>query len=139
MKSRGLSLVEVLIAATILFAALAIFSDGYRSSLLAGQRAATAAELLTPMPVILGSIKADLFEKMTDELDGAGMVFGVSYTYSAKSVMFAAPPAGYDFSSETARVYEPRYRLYEVSLSLRRGSATRSFSYRELAWSQEVR
>ena len=138
MKPRGLSLIEVLIAATILFAALAVVSDGYRSSVTAGQRAATAAELVTPLPVILGVVKRQLFDQLSDRVTGSGEFLGVDYRFSADSLSFSPPPAGYDFSSDSERIFKPRYRLYSVELVLSKGSATRKLVYRELAWSREI-
>jgi hypothetical protein len=138
MRARGMSLVEVLISATILFVGLAVLSDGYRASLAAGQKAATTAELLTPLPVIVGVIKQDLFRRLSDRVEGSGRVLGVQYKFVATSIRFAPPPAGYDFRSDSNRSFSPRYRLYSVDLMIVRGTADRRLVYRELVWQPEL-
>ena len=51
-RGAGFTLVEVLIAATILFATLAIVTESYRASLMASEKAPRTAKMLTPMPTM---------------------------------------------------------------------------------------
>jgi prepilin-type N-terminal cleavage/methylation domain-containing protein len=134
-KSRGFTLVEVLIAATILFSSLAVISETYRASLMASQRAESTAKLLTPLPLIVGFVRNKLRETTVERLTGTGVVLGVEFEYEAISERFVSPPPRFDPDLGEFLRYSPRFRLYGVRLTLRYGAQQRQFSYRELAWS----
>lgn len=133
-KSRGFTLIEVLIASTILFASLAVISESYRASLMASERAAHTAEMLTPLPLILGHVKNRLLETPEERVSGRGEVLGVQFEFEARSARFESPPRRFEPETGVFQVYAPRFRLYDVRLSLSVGSNKRSFDYQELAW-----
>lgn len=134
MKKSGFTLVEVLIAATILFTSLAVVSESYRASLLASDKASRVAELLTPLPLILGHIQSRLLENPIDVVSGRGEVLGVAYEFEARSIKFGAPPRRVEPETGEYRTYPPRFRLYNVELSLNAGTQNRRFEYQELSW-----
>jgi hypothetical protein len=131
---RGLTLIEVLLAATILFTALAVAADSYRASVAASRKASTSVTLLAPLPGIVTAVQEALRANPDEKVQGRGELLGVSYQFDATSVAFAAPPSGFDQDSAEFVEYRPRFRLYQVQLSLKLGSATRQFGYQELAW-----
>jgi type II secretory pathway component PulJ len=133
-KPTGFTLIEVLIAAVILFATITVVSESYRASLASGQRATTMVELLTPVPLIISTIRARIRERPEQRLTEEGQLLGVRYAFEAVSVRFEPPPPSIDFEMQTLRVFKPRYRLYEVTLHLERRSVKRRFVYQELAW-----
>lgn len=134
-RSRaGFTLVEVLIASVILFATVTVIAESYRSSLAAGQRATITAEMLTPLPLITSTIRKQLRERPDERLRGDGELLGVGYFFEAVTVRFEPPPPTFDATIEDVRVFAPRYRLYDVRLSLERRSIQRQFLYQELAW-----
>lgn len=138
MKRTGFTLVEVLIAATILFTSLAVVSESYRASLLASNKASRVAEMLTPLPLILGHIQSRLLENPVDNVGGRGEVLGVYYEFAARSVKFGAPPRRVEPESGEYRTYQPRFRLYNVELFLKAGTQSRRFEYQELSWLPSV-
>lgn len=135
---RGFTLIEVLIASTILFASLAVISESYRASLMASDKAAKTAEMLTPLPLILGHVKNKLLETPDELVEGQGEVLGVRFTFEARSAKFGAPVRRIDPDSGQRMVYQPRFRLYDVQLGLSRGTMRRVFTYQELAWAPAV-
>lgn len=133
-RTRGLTLIEVLIAATILFGTMVILSESYRASLSADLRATRLVELLTPVPMIVSSIRLELLENPEEKRSGAGRLLGVNYRYEAKQARFAPPPAGFDPDTTEFQNYAPRFRLYDVTLEINTRGLKRTFIYQELAW-----
>lgn len=132
--SRAFTLVEVLIASTILFATITVISESYRASLMASEKATRTAQLLTPMPLIIGQIKNKLLQTPDERVQGRGSVLGVTFEFEARSTAFASPPARLDPGSGLEITYKPRFRLYDVKLTLRSGTVQRVFDYQEIAW-----
>lgn len=133
-RSRGFTLIEVLIASTILFASITVISESYRASLMASDKASKTAEMLTPLPLIVGHVKTRLLETPEERVQGRGEVLGVRFEFEARSTQFAAPPRRFEPDSGEVRTFAPRFRLYDVNLKLRAGAQQRSFVYQELAW-----
>ena len=139
--ASGLTLIEVLIAAVMIFSVVTVVSEGYRASLLASRKSTELEVLLAPLPLILNRVRSDLRDGATkgrDEFQNEGTVLSVDYRYTAKSESFKPPVSGYDFATDQIRDYAPRYYLFGVVLTLKFGSTERSFEYRELAWLPEL-
>lgn len=137
-RQRGFTLIEVLIAAVIMFTVLATATLSVRTALHASERAARTTELLAPLPWITPTIRTSLREisndKLPSEHDGGGILFGVEYRYHATLVRFGAPPARFDVDAADFVEYAPRFGLYDVELELEREGETSRFVYQELAW-----
>jgi hypothetical protein len=118
----------------ILFAAITIAADTYRTHLITTDKATATAKMLTPLPLIVGTIRNDLQQSPTESLEGRGELLGVRYDYRADTLQFAPPPRRFDPDRGEFRDYPPRYRLYGVKLNLYWQRRSRQFEYRELAW-----
>ena len=133
-KQRGFTLIEVLIAAVIMFTVLAVATMSLRSALHASERATRTTELLAPLSWITPTIRDNLRANPAPERSGEGIMFGVSYRFRATTVRFGAPPRRFDPDAADFLDYQPRFRLYDVELELERDGETESFIYQELAW-----
>jgi prepilin-type N-terminal cleavage/methylation domain-containing protein len=133
-RARGFTLIEVLIAATILFMVLAVAGYSYQSSLLASRKAESLVALVTPLPMILETVRNDLREHPDAERSGQGTLLGVHYGFEAKTMRYEPPPARFDPDQAVYTKYAPRFRLYDVSLTLAHAGAQRRYLYQELAW-----
>ena len=133
-RQRGFTLLEVLIAATILFTVLAVATETYRNALLASSRAEGSWSLLTPLPLITSSIRSQLRSNPVEKLDGRSELLGVSYEWQAATIRYGAPPRRFDPDATDFISYQPRFRLYDVRLKLRRAGQERAFLYQEVAW-----
>jgi prepilin-type N-terminal cleavage/methylation domain-containing protein len=131
---RGFTLIEVLIAATILFVAIAVVSETYRGAMLASRRADTVAAMLTPLPLIVAAVRSALRDDPAERREGASELLGVRYRFDAISVRFEPPPRRFDPDTAEFREYAPRFRLYDVRLVLRYRDHERTYLYQELAW-----
>lgn len=132
--ARGFTLVELLIAGTILFAVITTITDAYRTSLQSSLRAEEAVRMITPLRFIVSDIANELQKDAAETRQGDGTMLGVSYRYSAQSVLFLPPASRFDPDTSNFRSYEPRYRLYDVNLTLTYRGRSREFKYQELAW-----
>lgn len=133
-RQAGFTLLEVLIAATILFTVLAVATETYRNALLASSRAEGVVNLLTPLPLITASIRSQLRSNPVATLDGAAELLGVSYEWQATTARYGAPARRFDPDFADFRDYPPRFRLYDVRLTLAKAGQERVFLYQELAW-----
>jgi prepilin-type N-terminal cleavage/methylation domain-containing protein len=133
-RERGFTLIEVLIAATILFMVLATAGYSYQSSLLASRKAEGLIAILTPLPMILETVRNELRAHPDAESSGQGTLLGVHYGFEAKTVRYEPPPARFDPDQAVFAKYAPRFRLYDVSLTLAHGGTRRRYLYQELAW-----
>ena len=135
---RGFTLVEVLIAAVIMFTVLATATLSLRGALVASERAARTTELLAPLPWITSTIRDSLRDRVletpTTEYSGDGALFGVDYRFRAELVRFAPPPPRFDPDVADFIEYPPRFGLYDVELTLEREGESSRFIYQELAW-----
>lgn len=131
---RGFTLIEVLVAAVIMFTVLATATLSLRSTFTASERATRVTELLAPLPWITPLIRDELRANPVPEHEGAGSLFGVDFRYRASTALLGAPPARFDPDVADFIEYPPRFRLYDVELTLERDGETESFLYQELAW-----
>lgn len=137
-RQQGFTLIEVLIAAVIMFTVLATATLSLRGALVASERATRTTELLAPLPWITSTIRDRLrdrvLESPTPEYSGDGALFGVDYRFRAELVSFAPPPSRFDPDVANFIEYPPRFGLYDVELTLEREGEISSFIYQELAW-----
>jgi len=133
-RQAGFTLLEVLIAATILFTALAVATETYRSALLASSRAAMLVEMLTPLPLITSSIRSQLRSDPAERREGEATMLGVSYSWQADTVRYQPPAPRFDPDKADFTTYPPRFRLYDVRLELRLRGLKRVYLYQEVAW-----
>ncbi len=137
-EQRGFTLIEVLIAAVIMFTVLATATVSLRGAMHASERASRKTELLAPLPWITPTIRERLREYPGDNLatehSGEGVVFGVEYRFHASLVRSGAPPSRFDVDAAVFIEYAPRFGLYDVELELEREGEKSRFVYQELAW-----
>jgi prepilin-type N-terminal cleavage/methylation domain-containing protein len=138
-RQRGFTLVEVLIAATILFAVMTAATEAYRGALESSRRAEATVRVLTPLPLVTAAVRDALRSNPRERLEGEGELLGVPYRFAARTLRYGAPPTRFDPTQEDFRVYEPRFRLYDVQLEMGRGTGRRTFAYQELAWERVAR
>jgi prepilin-type N-terminal cleavage/methylation domain-containing protein len=133
-RQRGFTLLEVLIAATILFTVLAVAAETYRNSLLASGRAQGLVTMLTPLPLITSAIRNQLRSNPVEKLSGSSELLGVGYEWEAITVRHGSPPYRFDPDMTDFVSYPKRFRLYDIRLKLRRARQEREFLYQEIAW-----
>jgi prepilin-type N-terminal cleavage/methylation domain-containing protein len=133
-KERGFTLIEVLVAAVIMFTVLATATASLRAAMHASERASITTELLAPLPFITPTIREALRNNPEPERSGAGAMFGVEYRYHARMIRLGSPPRQFDPDVADFVDYAPRFGLYDVELELELDGEKKSFLYQELTW-----
>ena len=139
-RSFGLTLIEVLIASVIVFGVVALTVDMYRSSLITTNKAQGEVQALLLVQMLLPRIQRDLSRLSSqDRVSAVGSYNGMRYSYDATGISFASPPEEVDIETGELRRFEPRFRLYDVKLSLTSASGVeKTMTYRELAWTESI-
>jgi hypothetical protein len=133
-RQAGLTLIEVLIAATLMFAVIAVATETYRGALLASRRAENVVGMLAPLPLITAAVRSSLRDDPAESKEGANELMGVRYKFKATTARFGSPPQQFSADAGGPTQYPPRFRLYDVRLTLRYQGQERMYVYQELAW-----
>ena len=133
-RSKGFTLVEVLIASVILMSVLAITATTFSQSRANSRQAENLVKLHAPLPFILDTIRQQIRDNPIAELNGDGAFQQVEYRWSAKTEQFLPPPNSMVVENLQLVTFEPRFRLYQVTLQLKYQSKTREFNFKEIAW-----
>ena len=113
----GFTLIEVLIAAVILFSALAITAELYSASSLSAQKASNKAHFYQINPVAITAIKTEVRSlsenrKLT-ELASEFSISGIHYQWQAQRTAFKPRAPDYDDFSPP----KPQFGLFQVSVT----------------------
>jgi Tfp pilus assembly protein PilV len=133
-SSRGLTLVEVLIAAVILFAALSLSAVAIQSLRQSSAQAEKVINILKPARMIALTIQQQIRRQPQDNMSGSGTVQNVSYQWQARIIKSGSAPPQLDVDSGTLMVPPERFKLYQVTLELTAGGRTEQLQFKELAW-----
>jgi type II secretory pathway pseudopilin PulG len=132
----GFTLIEVLIAAVILFSALAITAELYSASNLAAQKASEKAHFFQISPIAITAIKTKIREltdnKTLSEFSNQVTISGVHFKWQARRIAFKARVPEYD------DIYPPLPRfgvfLVEVVAEDKGAKKTGEFQFKVATW-----
>ncbi|MCK8107722.1 prepilin-type N-terminal cleavage/methylation domain-containing protein [Pseudoalteromonas sp. 2CM41L] len=133
-KDKGFTLIEVLIAAIILFSALALISDIFKSAMLSSSKAVSNSQYYQTSTSAISAIKASLREKVNGKniqvAEGAMTLFNISYEWKANRTSFKRIA----FSELDDYTPEPRFSIYVVQVTAKQRDKQRSFSFEVSTW-----
>lgn len=133
-KNKGFTLLEVLIAAIILFTALALASEIFKSATLSSDIAVKNAKYYQVTPSAITAIKFDLRSKVKNsdisEANGELELFGIYYSWRATREIFNSPPTDElsDFSERN------RFSIYIVEVLAKNAGRERTFTFKVATW-----
>lgn len=133
-RALGLTLVEVLVAAVILFAALSLSALTIQSLRQNSAQAEKTIKILQPVRMIALSIKQQIRSNPLDNLTGNGELNEVIFQWQAHVVAKGSAPEQFNLDSGTITVPPERFRLYQVELELSYQGKTELLHFKELAW-----
>lgn len=135
-RQPGFTLLEILIAMTIFFAAATSGLLAYQNAMASGHK----AELVTKLLTYVGSVQQQVLEQLQQlpqhnfPQQGDGVFLDISYNWQATLVQSGAPPEDYDAETGTVLYYKPRFSLVNIELVLQSDGTQRVFHYQELLW-----
>ncbi|MEL0642501.1 type II secretion system protein [Pseudoalteromonas aliena] len=130
--NNGFTLIEVLIAAIILFSSLAITAQLFSASSLSADKAAATAQYYQQSELVITTIKSQLRERfkrnknadLQGEIEAAGQI----YSWQALKTASITPPARID----DIDLPEPRFARFLVTVELI--NKGKSFQFETVAW-----
>lgn len=103
-RALGLTLVEVLVAAVILFAALSLSALALKSLRQNSAQAEKVIKMAEPVRMIVLTVQQQIRAKPEAELTGAGEAFKVSYSWHAAVVKTGSAPSRFDLDAGSITV-----------------------------------
>lgn len=131
--NQGFTLVEILIAMTILFATIVSGLMAYQNALSGSERAGQAMVLLAQVTPVQQHIRQQLMAEPL-QMSGRGNFGEISFEWHAELDSFKSPPDRFDADTGDFVEEPPRFRLQTVTLTLYNQQRQRSFHYQELTW-----
>jgi type II secretory pathway pseudopilin PulG len=135
-SSQGFTLLEILVASTILFSSIAVVSLIFKTSYVASEKATLNVEQAGVIKALLTSIQLTIREdanQSINSLTGNGVIWGVPYQWQAELIANKAPPNKFDADTGNVESYSARYKLWNVALTTGKNNK-RKFEYNELSW-----
>jgi len=120
-KNSGFTLLEVLVASTLLFACISVVTLIFKSAYVASQKAQIKVEQTGVIPALLPLIQQSIRQQTTrfgDQLSGNGIIWGMNYQWQAHVIAFKSPADKFDVDTTRMESYPKRYKKWLVSLEL---------------------
>ena len=136
-SQAGLTLVEVMVAAVILFSSIATVSLIYRGAILSSAKAEQHVSLAGVLPIILSNIKQEIASSAYQESmlqNKKGAVWDVQYQWHASLINKVSAPMKLDTDTGNYVTPAPRYNLWQVELDVSSGEINQHYSYKEFSW-----
>ena len=140
LNHSGFTLIEVLVASVILFATLATISVIYRGALISTSKATDHVAISSVVPAIVSIVRENIRSKGNTpqaKILGSGTSWGVIYEWGAELTKFKAAPPIFDPDSGGQKETQPKYKLWQVNLSLKLNGVVRLYEYKELSWNEK--
>jgi len=137
-KNSGFTLIEVMVAAVILFSVIASVSMIYRGAFISSQKANNNIEISGVLPSILATLRFDIRQQGNSsltELNKQGNVWGINYQWQAQLIAFKSAPEKFDVDRGEFITPPKKYKLWQVTLILKKNGLTKQYTLKELSWS----
>lgn len=136
-KQKGFTLLEVLVAAMILFLVIAMLAQIFATSTKASKAAERTVKVTSSMPLFVQAIREHLSSEtpaLGAKKTGRGELLQLRYEWNAEVIEFKAPPDRLDVDLGSMTSYEPKFALWKVDLIIGQGEYERIVSYNEFTW-----
>ena len=131
-KQSGFTLLEVLLAGFILFLTIMAMTLVYRGALLSSAKAEQSLSVVASVPSIRAIISEKFHRSVSEGIYFGSGVFGsVNFSWVATLRLEAEPNR--IFADDSGLDAEFRYSLWDVELTLTKGSLIRRYSFSEVS------
>ncbi|WP_286233248.1 PulJ/GspJ family protein [Thalassotalea sediminis] len=131
---EGFTLIEVLIAAIILFSSISLVAEIYSSSSIASKKSIQRVNFFQSMSLANKRINFDLRamaeDKRSTSFSGSFEILKVSYKWNATRELFLAPP--YDDYSEIN--WPAKFGFFNVQVTAAQQSFNRNYELKVVTW-----
>lgn len=132
---KGFTLIEVLIAATILFAVISIVSQTYRGATISSTKATRTAELLGITPLLLDTIRFRIkLENGTKDIAEEGILNGFQFNWHAQIIRKGSAPDRLSPEDGGIVSFDNKFFIWKVALIIKKEDYSQSFEFEELTW-----
>jgi Tfp pilus assembly protein PilV len=139
-KSKGFTLIEVMVASVILFSSIAVVSVIYRGAFISSQKAERHVEISGTLPSILANIRSEIRAKGnsdSSEIISQSSAWQVQYQWQAKLLTIKAAAPTFSPESGLMETTKARYKFWQVELTVTLNSTTKNYTFNEVSWSDE--
>lgn len=139
-NNSGFTLIEVMVAAVILFSVIATVSMVYRGAFLSSEKANNHINIAAVVPSVLAMIKLEIQSKKNEHkslLTGNDSTWQVKYQWQAQLLEQKSPPSKYDDFTKEMATAAIKYQLWQVQLTIEHKGFTKKHQFKELSWIYE--
>jgi len=136
-QSAGFTLIEVMVAAVILFSVIATVSMIYRGAFLSSEKANNYVVISGVLPSILATIKDDIQSRKNISLNtisNKGNAWAINYQWQATLQEQSTPPKKFDPFTKKLTIPNINYKLWTVSLKLEYKGVNKEYVFNEFSW-----
>ncbi|MEH8021209.1 PilW family protein [Rheinheimera metallidurans] len=133
--AKGFTLIEVLIAATILFTVVASVSQIYQGAAQSSIKASRSVELSALVPLLVDTIsfnlrQADVSQTITQQ----GVLNSYQFSWSAAVIKKAPPPPQFQLETDSFVTLDNKFYLWQVQLTINKEEYSQQFEFTSLSW-----
>ncbi|MGL1957062.1 MAG: prepilin-type N-terminal cleavage/methylation domain-containing protein [Colwellia sp.] len=139
-NNTGFTLIEVMVAAVILFSVIATVSMVYRGAFLSSEKADEHINVAAVIPSVLATIQTEIRNKENEQknlLTGKKSAWQINYQWHAKLLEQKSPSKKYDAFTNKLASAPIKYKLWQVQLTLEYKGYTKQYQFKELSWLHE--
>lgn len=134
-KSRGFTLIEVLVASFILFLVIAAITMVYRGATLSSFKAQRVLQFSALVGPISEQVRIEVRNsEQGSELNGQGKMGGIDYTWQANLVEQSTAPLRYNVDSGEYEAGDKIFGLVLIDLQLKLNNGIRDYQFHEVHW-----
>jgi|TARA_Y100001937_G_scaffold112376_1_gene159914 prepilin-type N-terminal cleavage/methylation domain-containing protein len=134
-KAAGFTLIEVLIAATILFTVVAAVSQVYQGATKASMSASRSVEVSALVPLLADTISFHLRQAdVSRPISQQGILNDYQFSWTASVIRRGSPPAKFEFETDSYTTFDEKFYLWQVELQLTKDSYSQQFEFTTLSW-----
>lgn len=134
-KAAGFTLIEVLIAATILFTVVAAVSQVYQGATKASMSASRSVEVSALVPLLADTISFHLRQAdVTQQVSQQGILNDYRFSWTASVIRKGAPPPRFELETDSFTTFDEKFYLWQVELEIEKDSYTQQYQFTTLSW-----